>query len=419
MRTIDKIRNKRLSLEAPPSKAYTLRALIIGSLAEGTTVIEKPLLGQDQLNVIRCLNALGIKIEQKPQQIIVHGSAGTYQPISDELNVGESGVGMNFLTSAACLADKPVVLTGVQRITERPIAEVVQALQQLGCEIEYLQNEGFPPVRIIPKGIQGGRCEMSGAINSQYFSSMAISAVYAKSPVTIVCVDELSEKPYLDITLQMMADFGIEVINDNYKHISIPQGKYHGRTVCIEGDYSSASYFFLAAAICGSKVIVSNMNPDTRQGDSQFIRLLEKMGCDAIRDNDKVAVQGKPLKAIEYDMSDMPDMVPSAAIACAFAEGVSRLTNIGHLRHKECDRLAVMASELQKMGVDAQCDETSLTIEGNREAHGAVIDPHNDHRIAMSFATGGLVTGSQQIENPGCVAKSFPDFWERFEIFHI
>lgn len=418
MRTVEKIRNRKVSVEAPPSKAHTLRSLIIGSLAEGITVIEKPLLGQDQLNVIRCLNALGIKIEQQPQQIIVHGSAGVYRPIADKLNVGESGVGMNFLTSAVCLSDKPIIITGAKRITERPIAEIIKGLRQLGCEIECLQNEGFPPVRIQGGGIRGGRCQISGRECSQYFSSIIVSAPYAQKPIIIICTDELTEKPYVDITIQMAAEFGIQTVNNNYKEFVIPQGKYEGRTIKIEGDYSSASFFFLVAAICGSTVTVTNLNVDTKQGDRAFVDLMSEMGCRIKTETDRIAVDGHILRPIERDMSDIPDLVPPAAIACAFAEGVSRLTNIGHLRHKECDRLAVMASELQKMGVEAQCDETSLTIEGNRKAHGAVIDPHNDHRIAMSFAVAGLVTGAQQIENPQCVAKSFPDFWERFEIFH-
>ncbi len=418
-RNVEKIKNTDVAVEAPPAKAHTLRALIIGSLADGTTVIEKPLLGEDQLNVIRCLKALGIKIEQQPQKIIVHGSAGKYQPISDELNVGESGVGMNFLTSVACLTDKPIVLTGAKRITERPIAEVVQALRQLGCEIEYLQNEGYPPVRVHGGGIKGGKASLSGQKSSQYFSSLVISAPFAQQPVIIECIDQMSERPYFDISLQMMEDFSVTAQNKNYKQIKIPNNQcYTGRTLRIEGDYSSASFFFLAAAICQTKVTVGNLRSDTKQGDKGFLNLMEKMGCKIDWTDDSVCVQGGKLWAIEQDMSDLPDLVPPLAIACGFAEGLSRLTNVGHLRHKECDRLAVMAQELTKMGIDAYCDEQSLTITGSAQSHGATIDPHNDHRIAMSFAVAGLVTGEQTIENPTCVAKSFPDFWERFEVFH-
>ncbi|MBN1796202.1 MAG: 3-phosphoshikimate 1-carboxyvinyltransferase [Sedimentisphaerales bacterium] len=419
MQAVEKIKNLDVTIEAPPAKAHTLRALIIGSLADGQTVIENPLLGQDQLNVIRCLKILGVDIEVGSEEIIVNGLGGSYKSQGEELNIGESGVGMNFLASAACLADKPVILTGAKRITERPISEIVSGLRQLGCKIEYLQNEGYPPIKINPIGIQGGQTKMSGRDCSQYFSSIVVSAPYAETPVTIICSDELTEKPYVDITIQMAAEFGIQTQNINYKKFVIPNGRYKGRTIKIEGDYSSASFFMLAAAICKSKVTITNLRADTKQGDSEFITLMEKMGSVITRNGDKVIIEGKSLKAIQQDMSDVPDLVPPAAIACAFAEGTSRLTNIGHLRHKECDRLAVMASELAKMGISASCQEDALVIEGNPAgAHGAVIDPHNDHRIAMSFAAAGLVTGNQKIKEPACVAKSFPDFWERFAIFH-
>ena len=248
MQSVEKIRNNKVSIEAPPSKAHTLRSLIIGSLARGQTTIEGPLLGQDQLNVISCLKILGISIEQQTDRIIIEGGGGRYSPVSDELNVGESGVGMNFLSSAACLCDKPIVLTGAPRILERPIAEVVGGLQQLGANIEYLDKEGFPPIRIAGGGIEGGRTRMRGQKSSQYFSSICISSPYARQPVTIECVDEMTEKPYLDISLQMMSDFGVEANNKDFKQIDIPGGQYSGRTIKIEGDYSSASFFFLAGA---------------------------------------------------------------------------------------------------------------------------------------------------------------------------
>jgi 3-phosphoshikimate 1-carboxyvinyltransferase len=237
--------------------------------------------------------------------------------------------------------------------------------------------------------------------------------------VTLNCIDEMTEKPYFDISLQMMSEFGVNVVNKNYKQIIIPSGKkYSGREITVEGDYSSASFFFLAAAICKSKVTISGLRTDTKQGDNAFLNLIEKMGCKVSQTKDKISVEGGELAAIEQDMSNIPDLMPPMAIAAAFARGRSQLTNIGHLRLKECDRLAVMASELNKMGVSAECDENSLTIEGTRQAHGAKIDPHNDHRIAMSFAAAGLAVGQQIIENENCVAKSFPDFWERFEVFY-
>jgi len=418
MKIINKIRNTDVEVEAPPSKAHTLRALIISALADGVSTIRNPLLGQDQLNVIRCLKDLGVRIEQLKDCIIVHGSAGKFSPAVEKLDVGESGVGMNFLTSAICLSDKPIIITGCKRITERPILEVVNGMRQLGCRIEYLEKDGFPPIKIYPGGIKGGVAQIRGEKTSQYFSSIVISSPYAENSVTLKCVDEMTEKPYFDISLQMMELFGVKAQNDNYREIKIPNNKkYAGREITIEGDYSSASFFFLAAAICRAKVAVNGLNPGTVQGDKGFWTLIERMGCKVSQEKNGICVTGGELVAIEQDMSNLPDLVPPIAIAAAFAKGISRFTNIGHLRHKECDRLAVMASELNKMGVEAHCDEDSLIIEGTAKIHGGDIDPHNDHRIAMSFAVAGLVTGGQTISDEKCVAKSFPDFWEKFEVF--
>ncbi len=418
MKTVNKIRNMDIITKAPPSKAHTLRALIISFLAQGRSTIYNPLLGQDQVKVIECLRRLGVEIKNEDDRIIVQGTGGRYTPICDELDVGQSGVGMNFLTSATCLSDRPVVITGDKRITERPILEVVGGLRQLGCTIEYLEKEGFPPIKVYGGGIKGGNAQIRGGECSQYFSSIVISSPYAEDEVTLKCIDEMTEKPYFDISLQMMAEFGVKAENINYKRIEIPNGaKYAGREVTIEGDYSSASFFFLAGAVCKARVTVKGLRFDTKQGDKAFLTLMEKMGCEISETDGGICIQGKRLQAIEQDMSNIPDLVPPAAVAAAFAEGTSRFTNIGHLRHKECDRLAVMASELNKMGCSAECDDTSLIIKGGAKMHGAQIDPHDDHRIAMSFAVAGLVTGNQVIENEMCVAKSFPDFWERFEVF--
>jgi len=419
MKNVDKIKNLNAEVIAPPSKAHTLRALIIGSLANGTTTIINPLLAEDQINVINCLKKLGIKISQFPGKIKIQGCGGKYSPVETDLYVGESGVGMNFLSAAANFSDTPVTIAGTKRLMERPISEVINGLKQLGCKIDYLEKEGFPPIKVYGGGIPGGQASIKGAKTSQYFSSLVISSAYAQKDTVLNCVDEMTEKPYFDISTQMMAEFGVQTENKKYKQITIPAGqKYTGIEIVVEGDYSSASFFFLAAAVCKSKVTVSGLRKNTKQGDIEFINLLAKMGSKVFQKDNKVIVEGGQLNAIVQDMSDVPDLVPPMALACAFADGTSRLTNIGHLRHKESDRLGVVAAELNKMGVAAKCDDDSLIIEGTDKAKGAQIDPHNDHRIAMSFAVAGLVTGGQIIENETCVAKSFPDFWERFEVFH-
>ncbi|MDD5135370.1 MAG: 3-phosphoshikimate 1-carboxyvinyltransferase [Phycisphaerae bacterium] len=420
MKTIKKIENRDVEITAPPSKAHTLRAMAIAALADGQTVINRPLLAEDQRNMLACLKQLGISIKLKDNQVIINGCGGKFEPTGTNLNVGESGVTMNFLTAAACLSNKPVILTGSPRIQERPVDQLVSEIRQLGCKIDYLKNDGFVPIKIHGGGIKGGQAKMKGSKTSQYFSALVISAPYAQKDCLLECIDEMTERPYFDISLQMMSDFGIDAVNKNYKEIIVGGGKkYSAREITIEGDYSSASFFFLAAAICRSKITVTGLYQNSKQGDKAFVDLLRKMGCKIDYLEDSIRLNGAELAAIEQDMSNIPDLVPPIAVAAAFAKGKSKFTNIGHLRFKECDRLAVVAGELNKMGVNAFCDEDSLTVEGDPDmVKGAIIDPHNDHRIAMSFAAAGLAIGNQQIENEKCVGKSFPDFWERFEIFY-
>ena len=415
---VGRLKNRDVRFAAPPAKAHSLRALVIASLAEGTSVIRRPLLAQDQLNVIECLRRLGIEVERDRGDLRVLGRGGGYAPTGEALDVGDSGVGMNFLCAAACLADIPVTVGGSARLNQRPIGEIVSGLRQLGCRIDWLGREGCPPVRVHGGGIPGGVAEMHGAVTSQYFSSLVISAASARSPVTVRCLDEMSERPYLDITLGMMAEFGVEAVNDGYREMRVPAGAgYRPRRLTIEGDWSSASFFFLAAAVCGSRIAVTGLDPGSRQGDRRFLELLSRMGCRVAAGPEEVVVEGGELRAIEAGMGDLPDLVPPLAVAAAFAAGTSRFTDLARLRVKESDRLEALVAGLTAIGVEASAGADALTVTGTRRAHGARIDPHNDHRIAMSFAAAGLVTGDQTVRNPGCVAKSFPDFWERFRIF--
>jgi len=418
MKVIPKAARAEVTVAAPPSKAHTLRALFLAALAEGRSVVHNPLLGEDQRRAIECLQRLGVNISVEGATLTVDGAGGRFQPTCEELYVGESGVCMNFLTALACLSPRPITVTGDRRITERPIAEIVNGLRQLGCALDYVEREGFPPIRVHGGGIPGGRAQMRGDITSQYFSAVLAASPYARNPVSLRCVGPMSEKPYLRITLAMMADLGVNVESSDFAEFNVPNVHgYRARDLRIEGDFSSASFLFQAAAICGNAVTVTGLNRDSVQGDRRFLTLLDEMGCEVTVAENGVAVRGAPLKAIEADMADTPDLAPPLAVTAAFAQGTTRLTNIAHLRHKECDRLAVIASELTKMGARALCDENSITVEGGHPLHGAQIDPHNDHRIAMTFAIAGLAVGDQTIEDETCVAKSFPDFWERLEAF--
>ncbi|HTH14306.1 MAG TPA: 3-phosphoshikimate 1-carboxyvinyltransferase [Spirochaetia bacterium] len=418
MKTVARALPRPVTVQAPPAKAYTLRALLFGALATGTSTLRRPLLAEDQLNMIACLEGLGVTIEKGEDLLKVHGVAGRFRPIREELHVGDSGVTMNFLTAAACFSDKPVVLGGTPRLNERPIQEVVDGVRQLGARVDYLGAEGLPPVRIHPTGLGGGRAAIHGAVTSQYFSSLVISSALARGPVVLECLDEMTERPYFDISTAMMADFGVKAVNHGYKRIEVAPQAYGSRDYLVEGDFSSASFLFLVAAVLGSTVRVEGLNQNSVQGDKRFLDLLERMGCRVAWDGSAVEVTGGDLVGIEEDMSDIPDLVPPMAVAAAFARGTTRFTRVGHLVHKESNRVVAMETELRKMGVDAGHDAETMTVVGNRTGiHGASVSTYKDHRIAMSLAVAGLAVGDQHVENPGCVAKSFPDFWEKLALF--
>ena len=419
MRTVDRAQPRPVTVAAPPAKAYTLRALLFGALSDGSCVLERPLLAEDQRNMIACLRGLGVTVEVGTDRVTVHGVGGRFHPVADSVFVGDSGVTMNFLTSAACFADQPVTVGGTPRLNERPIKEVVDGVRQLGAKVEYLGAEGLPPIRIHPTGLDGGRAAIHGATTSQYFSSLVISAALARGPVTLECLDTMSERPYFDISTAMMADFGVRAVNRGYRTIDIAAPQiYQARSYLVEGDFSSASFLFLAAAVLGSTVRVEGLNQNSVQGDKRFLDLLERMGCRVVWDGSAVEVTGGALRAIEEDMGDIPDLLPPLAVAAAFAEGESRFTRIGHLVHKESNRVQAMQTELGKMGVTAGHDSETMTITGNRAGlRGGTMATYNDHRIAMSLAVAGLAVGGQHIENPGCVAKSFPDFWDKLAQF--
>jgi len=418
VRTVRRTHKADVTVVAPASKAHTLRAFFLGALADGESTIRNPLMGDDQRHAMDCLRALGAGVVADGDRIVVQGCGGWFKPVSGELDVGESGVSMNCLTALACLSANPVIITGGPRLVERPVGELVGGLRQLGCGVECLGQEGYPPVKVHGGGMPGGAAELRGDLTSQYFSAILLAAPYADRPVTLRCLGPMSEKPYVAITLEMMARFGVEAEHRDLVEFTVPNERRYGAcAVEIEGDYSSASFFFEAAAVCGSRVTVTGLDPGSVQGDRRFLDLLEPMGCHVARMQDGWAVQGRKLAGIDADMADTPDLVPPLAVTAAFSEGTTRLTGIAHLSQKESDRPAVIASGLRKMGVDVSWDGSALHITGG-QPRGALIDPHNDHRIAMSFAVAALAVGDQIIEDEACVAKSFPDFWDRLAAFY-
>lgn len=399
------------TIEAPPSKSYTQRALIIASLANGRSNIKNPLFSEDTSYMIDALKEFGIKIEKKGKNLIVHGTNGALKSPNKAIFTGNAGTAMRFLTTFASLASGEVIITGSKMMQQRPIKDLLDALEQLGIKSE--STNGYAPIKVYGNLI-GGNVKLKGDISSQYLSSILMCAPYAKKGATISIAGNLTSKPYVNITIDVMKNFGVNIKNINYKKFIIKiDKKYKAKTYKIEGDASSASYFFAAAAVTKGKVRVNNINPGSKQGDIKFLEILKKIGCGVKKGKNFVEVQGRNLKGIDIDMNNMPDVVPTLAVTSVFAEGTTTIRNVSNLRYKETDRLKALAFELRKIGANVEETNDGLRV-GRRRLQKAIIETYNDHRIAMSFAIAGLAISGIRIKNPNCVAKSFPDFWQKF-----
>lgn len=413
---IKTIQNLDCEIGAPPSKAHTLRALFIAALADGESIIKNPLLAEDQKYAINALKDLGVGIEVFENQVKIEGVGAKLKAPDKELFIGNSGVSARFLVPMATLCDGEVVINGTERMrTGRPMQYLIDAIKPLGIDAKSINGNGCPPILINGEGINGGTTELKGNKSSQYFSAILLCAPYAREDVVIKTIGKLYSKPYIDITLDLMKEFGVEAENDNYQEFRVKAGQsYKAREYNVEGDFSNSAYFFAAAAITGGKVKVTNINPNSTQGDRKFVDFLEMMGCEVNKGEDYIEVIGKPLKGIRVDMQNYPDIVQPLAVVAAFAEGKSEFYNISHLKYKECDRLEAPVVELKKMGIDATATEDSIIVKGGKP-HGAEIETYNDHRMAMSFSIAGLVVEGMKIKNPENVNKSFPGFYSALE----
>lgn len=281
-----------------------------------------------------------------------------------------------------------------------------------------VRGNGSPPVRVVGGSFKGGATSISGAVSSQFTSSLIINALRAQTDTEITISDDLVSKPYVEMTLAGLAEMGVSVDRDGYRRFTVPSGQQaRGGQVTVEPDASGMSYFLAAAAILQSRVVIPGIGAGSHQGDVHLVQALERMGCRTEVGDDSITVTGGPLRGIDIDMEAMPDVVPSLAIVAAYAEGTTRITNIASLRVKECDRIAAVTTELRKMGIDVEEHSDAMYITGGTP-HGAVIDTYDDHRIAMTFAIGGLRTEGVVIKDPGCVAKSFPAFWQTLDTLH-
>jgi 3-phosphoshikimate 1-carboxyvinyltransferase len=413
------------TLSAPPSKAHTLRAIIIASIAKGKTLIKNGLIAEDQEYAMKAMEQFGAKISvsKEKNEIEIIGVNGKPVAPKETVFIGNSGLAVRFLVSIAGLAqgNDYVVLDGVERMRSgRPIQDLLDALGPLGVQAISINGNGCPPIKVKCNSFIGGKTPLAGDKSSQYFSSILIAAPYAKKDVEIETIGQLSSKPYIDVTISSMKEFGVNATCENYKTFKIKSGQeYIGKELLIEGDYSNAAYFFAAAAILNGKVRVTNLKKNSTQGDKFFISALERMGCKVKWEENSVSLDGtNSLKGIgEVDMNDYPDIVMPLAVVAAFAIGETKITNVEHLRIKESDRLTVTVNALKQLGATAECGKDYLLVKGNlgKELHGAIIDSNNDHRIAMSFTIAGLRIPGVKIENERAVDKSFPNFYEEIE----
>jgi 3-phosphoshikimate 1-carboxyvinyltransferase len=348
----------------------------------------------------------------------VFGRGGELKSTAQEIDVGNSGTSMRFLTALSALKNGRTLLDGSERMRKRPIRDLLDGLQMLGARAYSQEGDGYPPVIVESRGLEGGMVKIEGEESSQFVSALLMVAPYSKKDVCLEVTGQLASKPYIDITSDIMSTFGVEVQNKGYRSFLVRAGQsYSPQKYRIEADASNASYFFSAAAVSRGRLRVANFNPGSVQGDRGFFYILKKMGCEVILRKNGVEVQGKKLQGIEIDMNGMPDLVPTLAVTAAFARGKTVIKNIGHLRLKESDRIRALAVELSKMGIRVEEGEDWLRIEGGKP-HGAGIESYHDHRIAMSFAIAGLVVPGVKINGERCVDKSFPGFWEKLQTLY-
>ena len=397
----------------PGSKSYTHRMLIAAALSNGECRIGNPLRSEDTLLTLNALRQMGIGIDDSAADpIIVSGRHGTFRSSSDQIYLGNSGTSMRLLTAVAALGRGRFTLTGTDRMTERPIQDLIDALQQLGVRIRSINRNGCPPVEVHADRLKGGPVTVNCQTSSQYLSALLLIAPCTEIGLDISVTGGPVSKPYIDMTVDVMHKFCVTVRRDGYDRFEVTgRQTYRSGAYTVEADGSQAGYFWAAAAVCGTKIKVKGLTPASCQGDLNFVGLLKSMGCEVEIEPDGIAVRGGHLRALDVDMGDMPDLVPTLAVVAAFAEGTTVIRNVAHLKAKESDRLTAVVNELIKMGIKAGCSADELTVAGGKP-HGAGIETYGDHRIAMSFAIAGLVTPGTFIRDESCVEKSFPNFWE-------
>ena len=410
---LDPIARAQGTVKMPGSKSISNRVLLLAALAEGETRVENLLDSDDTRAMLNALELLGVRIERDPATV----RGGPFPNKSADLHLGNAGTAFRPLTAVLALAGGEYRLSGSPRMHERPIGDLVDALRALGARIDYLGKKGFPPLALHPGTIRrGASLRVRGDVSSQYLSALLMAAPLAESETRIEVEGELISKPYVEITVDIMRRFGVEVQREGWSSFRVPGKRYSSPgKIRVEGDASSASYFLAAGAIGGGPVRVEGVGRSSIQGDVRFTEVLEKMGAKISMGEDWIEsrppARGK-LKAIDADLNHIPDAAMTAAVAALFADGSSTIRNIASWRVKETDRLAAMAAELRKLGAAVEEGADALRVTPPTALRPATIATYGDHRMAMSFSLAALGGIRVRIEDPDCVAKTFPEYFE-------
>jgi 3-phosphoshikimate 1-carboxyvinyltransferase len=409
-------RPEGVRVRVPGSKSLTNRALIVAALADGDSLLTGALDSDDTRVMVAALQKLGIGVVHAPEAatIAIHGCGNKIPAHEAELYVANSGTSLRFLTAMVATGSGTYRLDGTPRMRQRPVADLLQALNGLGSDASSDLGTGCPPVTVRARGLDGGIALVRGDVSSQFLSGLLMALPYARETTTVEVAGPLVSQPYVAMTLAVMTDFGVTVGNRKNRRFDVRPARYTGRPYAIEPDASAASYFFALAALTGGTVTVEGLGTQSMQGDVAFVDILEYMGCRIERTADATTVTGGALRGVDVDMNAISDTVMTLAVVALFASGFTRIRNVAHIRHKETDRIAALACELRKLGATVEEQPDGLLIvppEGGKLTP-AQLATYDDHRMAMSFALVGVKAGGVTILDPGCVAKTYPGFWD-------
>lgn len=407
-------------IAVPGSKSITNRALVIAALASGVSQLEGALVAEDSEVMRKALAHLGFEMSEQGGVLTVGGLAGEVPASGARLDLRLSGTSIRFLACLVALGNGRYELDGNARMRERPIGDLLRALNALGAKATAVHGDDCPPVVIEASGLAGGTVTVAGDRSSQFLSGLLMAAPYSAGETTVEVTGELQSKPFVDLTLWMMAEFGVTVERRGYRRFIVPAGEYCARHYTVEGDAMAAGYFWAAAAVTGGRVVVTNLGRGSAQGDRRLAEVLESMGCRVSWADDRCELEGPAegrLRGGSFDLNDMPDQAQTLAVAALFADSPVEIRNVWNLRIKETDRLQAVARELVKFGAEVEERRDGLLISPPATPLPAIVETYGDHRMAMAFATAGLRLPGVEILDPACVAKTYPNFFDDLRAF--